>query len=198
VIDSVTIAPTVYYFGTPVVLLSTLMPDGRTNLTPISSAWSLGSSYVLGLGSENQGTRNLLRTGEVVVNLPDASMAHRVEQIAPTTGAKPVPDSKKDRYRHEPDKWKLGGFTAVPSQSIAPARVADCPVQIEARVAEAMPLSEVGVAVHVSVVLTHAHEALVIPDTSYIDLERWRPLYYTFRHYYAQGEQVAVSFKAEQ
>ena len=196
--ETVTLAPSVYYFGTPVVLLSTLMADDSTNLTPISSAWALGSTYVLGLGSANQGTENLLRTREVVINLPDASLVEGIERIAPTTGAAAVPAAKQDRYRHEPDKWRLGRFTAIGSHVVSPDRVAQCPVQIEARVTAVVPLPDDAVAVHAEAVLTHAHRELVRPGGRHIDLDRWRPLYYTFRHYFAQGDRVAVSFKAEQ
>jgi len=46
----VTISPKILYFGTPVVLLSTENDDGSANLAPISSAWALGHTVVLGLG----------------------------------------------------------------------------------------------------------------------------------------------------
>jgi len=45
-----TIEPTILYFGTPVALISTLNPDGSPNLAPMSSAWWLGWSCMLGLG----------------------------------------------------------------------------------------------------------------------------------------------------
>ena len=193
-----TIEPTVFYFGTPVVLLTTIMPDGRTNITPISSAWALGSTYVVGLGRGNQATANLERTGEAVLNLVDASMTAGVERIAPTTGATPVPAAKADRYRHEGDKWHLAGFSPVPSTTVAPDRVGQCPVQIEARLTKVVELEPGAVAMHLHAIRTHAHESIVIPGTNHIDLDRWQPLYYTFRHYFAQGERVGVSFKAEQ
>ncbi len=44
------IRPKILYFGTPVVLLTTLNEDGSTNISPISSAWSLGGCIILGVG----------------------------------------------------------------------------------------------------------------------------------------------------
>ncbi len=73
------IQPKILYFGTPVVLLSTLNEDGTTNLTPMSSAWALGNRIVLGLVGGSQGLANLRRCGECVVNLPDAAYWDRVE-----------------------------------------------------------------------------------------------------------------------
>ncbi|WP_309132972.1 hypothetical protein [Brevibacterium sp.] len=52
--------------------------------------------------------------------------------------------------------------------------------------------------VHSEVVRTHVHSSLVVPGTSHIDLERWRPVFSTFRHYFAQGEAVGINFRAEQ
>ena len=45
-----TIEPTILYFGTPVALVSTMNADGTPNLAPMSSAWWLGWSCMLGLG----------------------------------------------------------------------------------------------------------------------------------------------------
>ena len=55
----VTITPSILYFGTPVVLLSTENADGTFNLAPMSSAWALGQVIVLGLGAAGQTARNL-------------------------------------------------------------------------------------------------------------------------------------------
>jgi len=40
-----TIDPKIFYFGTPVVLISTLNENGTPNLAPMSSAWWL-NQYV--------------------------------------------------------------------------------------------------------------------------------------------------------
>jgi len=43
------ITPKILYLGTPVVLISTMNQDGSVNLAPMSSAWWLGLTGVLGL-----------------------------------------------------------------------------------------------------------------------------------------------------
>jgi len=55
----VTIHPKIWYYGAPVVLLSTENPDGSTNITPLSSSRALGQSVVLGLGVDSQGNAAL-------------------------------------------------------------------------------------------------------------------------------------------
>src|SRR5689334_25412582 len=65
-----TIEPTILYFGTPVALISSLNEDGSPNIAPMSSAWWLGWTCMLGLGPMGQTSENLIRTRECVINLP--------------------------------------------------------------------------------------------------------------------------------
>jgi hypothetical protein len=61
------------YFGTPVVLISTVNEDGSYNLAPMSSAFWLGWRAILGLDVTSKTTANMIRTGECVLNLPSDS-----------------------------------------------------------------------------------------------------------------------------
>ena len=61
--------PAILYFGTPVVLIGTTNEDGSYNLAPMSSVFWLGWRCVIGLAASSQTTKNILRTGECVLNL---------------------------------------------------------------------------------------------------------------------------------
>ena len=74
------IEPGILYFGTPVVLISTINEDGSYNLAPMSSAFWLGWRCVLGLATTSQTPENMLRTRECVLNLPSAALAGMVEK----------------------------------------------------------------------------------------------------------------------
>ncbi|RTL42019.1 MAG: flavin reductase family protein [Burkholderiales bacterium] len=198
------IRPRVLYFGTPVAVLSTLNADGSTNLTPMSSVWALADRLVLGLGDDSQGCINLLARREVVINLPDPAQQLAVERLAPTTGRWPVPDDKAAMgYRHEPDKFALAGWQALPATQVRPLRAAECPLQIEARLlaAHACPPGTgdaPGVQIlEVEVLQVHAHEAILRPGGHHIDTSRWSPLLYVFRHYFGTGLQLGRNFRAE-
>lgn len=82
------------YFGTPVVIISTLSEDGLANLAPMSSAWWLGKSCMLGLEKHSQTYANLEREGEGVLNLPSSAMVNAVDKLALTTGACAMPEYK--------------------------------------------------------------------------------------------------------
>src|SRR5215475_15211927 len=70
-----TIEPGILYFGTPVVLISTVNEDGTYNLAPMSSAFWLGWRCMLGLASVSKTPQNMKRTGECVLNLPSVDIA---------------------------------------------------------------------------------------------------------------------------
>ena len=187
----------VLYFGTPVVLISTLNPDGSANLAPMSSAWWLGQSAMLGMGDNSQTSANLRRHGECVLNLPSSAMAAAVDRIALTTGRADVIEYKRAQgYRHVADKFALGGFTRQASELVAPPRVAECPIQLECRVIARRPLRSPTVSAsgfEVEVSRTHVERDLVIPGTAYVDPQRWDPLIMKFTEFFGGGVNVHPS-----
>lgn len=194
----VTIEPNILYFGTPVVLVTTENPDGTPNLAPMSSAWALGQVVVLGFGAEGRTAANLAARPELVVNLPSPDMWHAVERLAPLTGRDPVPAHKQARFRYEPAKFAAAGLTAIPSDLVAPPRVAGCPLQLEAVAADVRPDTKGDfVIVQAAVRRVHADDRIVIPGTSHVDTERWGPLVYNFRHYFGLGPRLGRTFRAE-
>ncbi|HEY9427871.1 MAG TPA: flavin reductase [Gemmatimonadaceae bacterium] len=64
---AVELSPRILYMGTPVVLVSTMNEEGTPNLAPMSSAWALGWTMMLGLGRTGQTLANLERSGECVL-----------------------------------------------------------------------------------------------------------------------------------
>lgn len=194
----VLVEPRILYFGTPVVLVSTVNEDDTPNLTPMSSAWALGRHIALGLGGGSQGLANLKRTGECVLNLPSDDLWQAVERLAPLTGKNPVPAYKAEQFRYEKDKFGAARLTPTGSQCVRPPRVLECPLHIEARVCAVHPLGPEGgasVAV-VEAVRIHAHPDIVA-GPHHIDPAAWRPLIYNFRHYYGLGEKRGHTFRAE-
>jgi flavin reductase (DIM6/NTAB) family NADH-FMN oxidoreductase RutF len=185
--------PAILYFGTPVVLVSSLNPDGSANLAPMSSAWWLGWRCMLGFGARSATPQNILRTGECVLNLPSAAMAPIVDRLALTTASDPVPEFKQKRgYRHEAHKFERADLTSVPSEVVAPPRALECPIQLEARLTDSHRIAEDNaairgnlVALEVEIVRVHADSSILVsgePDR--IDPDKWRPLIMSFQQFY--------------
>jgi flavin reductase (DIM6/NTAB) family NADH-FMN oxidoreductase RutF len=198
----VTIEPGILYFGTPVVLISTVNEDGTFNLAPMSSAFWLGWPCVLGLAATSKTPQNMARTGECVLNLPSAVLAPMVDRLALTTGSDPVPEGKRARgYRTERDKFGRSGFTPVASETVAAPRAAECPVQLEAVVEEIRPLGQRDPAmrgrtsiIEVRIQRVHINETILMDgETNRIDPDKWRPLILSFQQFYGLGARVHPS-----
>ena len=138
--DNISIEPSILYWGTPVVLNSTENPNGTFNLAPISSAFWLGWRCMLGFEASSQTAQNLLRTGEIVINLVDEKQVDVVNRLSMLTGTNPVPEGKSQRgYRFDQDKFGAAGLTPIPSETVRPPRAQECPVQMEAELVQAIP-----------------------------------------------------------
>lgn len=191
----------VLYFGTPVVVISSHNEDGTTNLAPMSSAWWLGKSCLLGLSNYSQTAANLKRDGQAVLNLPHADLVDMVDQLAMTTGRRDIPDYKRQQgYQYVPDKFAVAGLSAQPSDLVGPDRILQCPIQLECRVVSTRTFGAPAVdatAFEVEVLRTHVEEQLLIPGTSYVDPLRWDPLIMKFTEFFGEGRNVHPSRLAQ-
>ncbi|ASR49278.1 hypothetical protein B4V02_22515 [Paenibacillus kribbensis] len=197
--DMKTIKPSILYYGTPVILLNTLNEDGTTNISPISSSWALGDCLVLGIGIGGKAFENMKRHPECVINVPGPSMWENVERLAPYTGKHPVPAEKQQNgFTYQKDKYAISGLTSVDSKSVKPARIRECPIQIEAevrdiRVPEHAPYFAI---VETQAVQVHVHQDMILGE-NHIDPTKWSPLIYNFRHYFGLGDHLGKTFRAE-
>jgi len=193
-----TIEPTILYFGTPVVLISTLNPDGSPNLAPMSSAWWLGWTCMLGLGQMGQTSDNLIRTRECVLNLPSQELVAQVDRLALTTAKDPVPDRKREwGYHWEPDKFGVSGLTPVEAELVQPPRVRECPVQLEGIVHHWRPFGKHVNANVFEVHIERVHIEEELLHGAHIDAERWRPLIMSFCRFFGLSGEVHPSRLAE-
>ncbi len=187
------ISPAILYWGTPVVLISSENEDSSTNIAPMSSAWWLGHSCMLGLDASSKSTQNILRTKQCVLNLVDDSMVAHVNALAGTTGSDPVPDSKLPRgYKSVKDKWARAGLTPEPSDFIRPSRIAECPVQMECELVQSHNLREdlpdlagFALAIEVRVLRIHVFEHLRMDGyPNRVDPDKWQPMIMSFQELY--------------
>jgi flavin reductase (DIM6/NTAB) family NADH-FMN oxidoreductase RutF len=192
------ISPAIFYFGTPVALLSTVSPEGEPNLAPMSSIFWLGRRATIGMSPRSQTAVNIRATGECVINLPSVDLVDAVDRLALTTGRNPVSERKASvGYRHEPDKFGRAGLTPVPSDLVRPFRVAECAVNLETRLVvdhrsdaddrSTRPME-------LEIVRTHVQPGIRSPEgADRIDPDAWRPLIMSFQRFYGVGEELHPS-----
>jgi flavin reductase (DIM6/NTAB) family NADH-FMN oxidoreductase RutF len=191
--SNIRIEPAILYFGTPVVLIGSTNEDGSFNLAPMSSAWWVGWRCMLGPARNSKTTGNILRTGDCVLNFPSAHLVGAVVALARTTASNPVPPGEIRRgYRHEKKKFDISGLTALPGETVAAPRAAECPVQIEAKLAHVHEMAQEDdiwrgnlVAIEVRVTRVHAHPSIMMEDEpDRIHPDKWRPLIMSFQQFY--------------
>lgn len=182
--------PKMLYFGTPVVLVSSLNSDGSTNVAPMSSAWWVGQTAMLGLSVNSQTVRNLAERPMCVLNLVDESMVDAIDRLALLTGRPDVPDYKLARgYSYEPDKFTAAGLTPAQLGPSIPAGVSESPIQMVGRVQAIHDIDgpDSGLrALEVAVLHTHVEENLLMANhPTYIDPLCWNPLFMKFTEYFS-------------
>jgi flavin reductase (DIM6/NTAB) family NADH-FMN oxidoreductase RutF len=194
--------PSILYFGTPVVLISSENEDGSANLAPMSSAFQLGWRSILGLNALSKTTLNMIRTRQCVLNLPSVDNVAAVNRLACLTGSNPVPAAKLARgYSYEKYKFETAGLTPIPSLTVAPPRVLECPVQMEAVVAAKHDMMEDDdvargkiVTFEVRVTRVHVHPDIMMEGkVNRVDPDKWKPLIMSFQRYYGLGDELHES-----
>lgn len=189
------IEPAILYWGTPVVLISSTNEDGTSNVAPMSSAFFLGHNCLLGLSSKSKTTHNILRTKQLVLNLPDDSplMIAAVNALARTTGTEVVPPAKKQRgYFYVKDKWARAKLTPIRSEVVAPERIKECPVQMECELVSTHDLfgneptfTGACIALEVAVRRVHVTDELRMGGfANRIDPDKWKPMIMSFQQLY--------------
>ncbi|MEN9571214.1 MAG: hypothetical protein RL172_2445 [Bacteroidota bacterium] len=192
----------ILYFGTPVILISTVNADGTYNLAPFSSVFWLGWRCIIGISKSAKTAENLLRTKECVVNLPSVNEVAAVNRLALTTGTFPVPPQKVAKgYTYAGDKFKLAALTHQPSTLLTAPRVLECPIQMEAKVAAVWNVGEDDeklkgriLTIELDVLKVHVEETVIMdgnPDK--VDPDKWRPLLMSFQHFYGLNAKLGIS-----
>jgi flavin reductase (DIM6/NTAB) family NADH-FMN oxidoreductase RutF len=193
----VTSEPAILYFGTPVVVISTVNEDGSFNLAPMSSAFWLGWRCILGLGATSQTAENLQRERECVLNLASINEVDLVDRLALTTGRNPVPEVKLGRgYRHVKDKFGIAQATPLASETVGAARIAQCPVHMEAVVEAVHGIADGDTVLQgkikifeVRIKRVHVEQSLLMAgEPNRVDPDKWNPLIMSFQHFYGLAE----------
>ena len=192
-----TIEPKIFYFGTPVVLISTLNENGTPNLAPMSSAWWLNQSCMLGMSENSQTVTNLIRERECVLNLPSAALVRSVDKLALTTGKRHILEEKRNMgYEYVEDKFNRANLTAGFAQLVKAPVVNECPVQLEATVKNIHSFDEPSAikAIEMKIIRTHIDESILVKGKkNYIDPEKWKPLIMNFCDFFSLGGKIHPS-----
>lgn len=113
--------------------------------------------------------------GEFVINLPSASMAREVDFVGIYTGAKM-------------DKLDRCNLTKQRSEKVTPPTIAECPIALECRVTEVLPMGSHDV--FMADILSVSCKEEIIDGDGKMRFERADLLAYAHGEYYTLGEKV--------
>ena len=117
----------------------------------------------------------LKKNGEFVINLPSADMARTVDYVGIYTGKKV-------------DKIEKCGLSLVESEVVSAPTLADCPIALECRVAEVLPMGTHDV--FVADILSVSADEKIIDENGKIRFDKANLLAYAHGEYYALGEKL--------
>ncbi len=155
----------------PIALVTTRDPQGRDNAAPFSFFNVLAETpplVVLGLGISPSGrakdtTNNIRDNGEFVVNLVDEPIAEAMNLCAID-----LPP--------EVSEVALAGFSLLPSDIVAPGRIAQSPVNMECRRYVTLQPGPERYIVLGEVLMLHVKDGIVDPESLRVDRELYAPI----------------------
>ena len=117
----------------------------------------------------------LKEKGEFVINLPSSALAKQTDYVGIYTGAKV-------------DKWAKTGLTKARSEKVAPPTIAECPIAIECRVSEVIPMGSHDVFMADIVGISCRED--IVDENGKMHFDRADLLAYAHGEYYELGEVV--------
>ncbi len=146
----------------PIAWVSTISPDGKTNLAPFSFFQGVTSNPPTLMfvpvndrsGNKKDTVRNIEQVPEFVVNLVPFALA---EQMSNSSALLPYGESEFERF----------GIESTPSQRVRPPRVTAAPVAFECTLDRFVHLGEGPLAANVvfgRIHLVHVNDAVIGPD----------------------------------
>lgn len=117
----------------------------------------------------------LKRGGEFVINLATTSMAREVDYIGIYTGKKV-------------DKFKKCNLTLTKSENVTPPTIKECPIAIECRVSEVIPMGSHDV--FLADIVGFTADERIIDEGGRLDFDKADLLAYSHGEYFSLGEKL--------
>jgi flavin reductase (DIM6/NTAB) family NADH-FMN oxidoreductase RutF len=141
----------------PIAWTSTLNEDGSANLAPFSFFTGVSSDPPTCLicvsrqrGEKKDTWRNIERTGEFVVHVVTDALAQQMNLTSRS-------------FPYGVDELAAAGLGRLPSERVAPPRIAEAPVAMECRLERIVEVGRAGTAVIIGeIVLWHVRDDLVV------------------------------------
>lgn len=167
--------PSTYLYPVPAVLVTCGAGDQANIITLAWVGTICSDPPMVGISIRpSRHSNGLIRqTEEFVVNIPTADLVAQVDYCGQVSG-------------RDVDKWAACGFTPEPGSAITTPLIAQCPVNLECKLARIIPLGTHDLFVG-EIVAVHVDEA-ILDDRSHVDYTKAQPFAYLGGQYRGIGE----------
>lgn len=171
--------PSTYLYPVPVVLATC----GTDKPNIITLAWVgtvCSDPPMLGIGvrPERYSHGLIQETGEFVVNIPGEEMLEITDGCGHVSG-------------RDVDKFATFGLTPQPASEVKAPLIAQCPVNIECKVVQQIPLGAHDLFLG-EIVAVHVDEAVLDEKGRRIDYDKAKPFVLTFAEYRGLGDAIGT------
>ncbi|MDF9408475.1 MAG: Flavoredoxin [Pelotomaculum sp. PtaB.Bin013] len=171
-IKKITKVPSTVLLPIPTVLVTSVGKNSKPNIITIAWTGVMNSEppvvyvSVRPIGRHSYGL--IKESGEYVINIPTAAQARLVDYCGTISGS-------------EVDKFKETGFTPVPATHVRAPLIAECPVNLECKVKQVVPLGSHDVFI-ADVLAVHYNED-VLDEKGRPDPDKIKPYGYCLNEY---------------
>lgn len=167
-------------YPSPAALITTTDAEGTPNIITLAEVFniSIQNPVIVGISVRKATYSHQLisATREFVVNLPTAAMVKQVDQCGLVSG--------RDGY----DKFHEFGLTALPSTHVRPPLIKECPINVECKVLEIVPIGDHDL-ITGEVVAVHADSDKIAEDGT-VNVASLDGLVYLREEYWSFGKKV--------
>ncbi len=164
--------PSTALFPVPVVLVTSCLDEGEPNILTIAWTGIMSSEppvvYISVRPTGRHSHRLIKESGEFVINIPSAAQVEAVDYCGTVSGG-------------EVNKFKETGLTPMPASHVRAPLIAQCPVNVECRVRQIIPLGSHDVFLG-DVLAVHYNED-ILDEKGRPDFELIKPYGYCSREY---------------
>lgn len=175
----------------PIALVSTQDEHGKRNAAPFSFFNVIGDEppiVIVSIEDRDSGpmkdtARNILSTGEFVVNLVDEAIVEKMHACS-------------EDYPPEVSEIEAVGFTPLPSLRVRPPRLAEAPVSLECTLYQKIEMGNRRIVIG-QVRHLHVRDELVDAANFRVRMDKYHPVGRLFANRYCKtGEQFALEHNA--
>lgn len=171
-ISKVTKNPSTVLLPVPTVLVTTRLGEGEPNIITIAWTGIINSEppmVYISVRPAGRHSYGLIKDSfEYVINVPSAEQAGVVDYCGTVSGK-------------EVNKFKATGLTPVPASRVKAPLIAECPINIECRVRQVLPLGSHDAFI-AEVLAVHYNEN-VLDEKGRPDLDKIKPYGYCLNEY---------------